>query len=309
MWSARGWREQAPLGPGDRWLLDLPLHHVGGLAVLWRCALAGAAVVLARKHEPLPGAAARLGLTHASLVPTQLRRALQHAETSSESGALARMRLLLLGGAATPPGLLAEAAARGWPVAPSYGMTEMSSTVTAALPGNGGLDTSGAVLPHRQICLAADGEILVRGRTLFAGYLQPGGTLERPDAGDGWFPTRDLGRWEQVGGRQMLRVVGRKDRQFVSGGENVQPEEIERALLALPGVDEAAVVAIEDAEFGHRPVAFVRGTADVATVSRALTLPSFKRPDAVYPWPDDAPAAMKVDRLWLARRALALRRR
>src|SRR5690606_7184720 len=46
VWSARGWAERLPLGPGDRWLLDLPLNHVGGLAVVYRCALAGAAVAI-----------------------------------------------------------------------------------------------------------------------------------------------------------------------------------------------------------------------------------------------------------------------
>ena len=310
VWSARGWQDALPLGPGSCWLLDLPLHHVGGMAVLWRCALAGAAVALTRPDEPLPAAAARLGLTHASLVPTQLRRALRHPAGTAESDALASMRLLLLGGAATPPDLLAEAAARGWPVAPSYGMTEMASTVTAVLPGAGAaaLGTSGSVLPHRAVRLALDGEILVRGRTLFAGYLQPDGTLERPDVGGGWFPTRDLGAWHAVGGRPMLRIVGRKDRQFVSGGENVQPEEIERALLALPGIEEAVVVAVEDAEFGHRPVAFVRGPDDLRALAATLPLPAFKRPDAVYAWPRDAPAGLKPDRPWLTLRAKALRR-
>ena len=308
VWSARGWAEALPLGPGDRWLLDLPLHHVGGMAVLWRCALAGACVALARPGEPLPDAAHRLGLTHASLVPTQLRRALRHPARSAESDALTRMRLLLLGGAATPPDLVAEAAARGWPVAPSYGMTEMSSTVAAVLPGSGpgALATSGQVLPHREVHLASDGEILVRGRTLFGGYLLPDGALERPSRDGGWFPTRDLGRWDLVGERRMLRVVGRKDRQFVSGGENVQPEEIERALLALPGVDEAVVVAVADAEYGHRPVAFVRGAADPAVLGAALALPSFKRPDAIYPWPEDAPPGLKPDGAWFAARAAAL---
>ena len=318
VWSARGWREVLLLGPGDRWLLDLPLHHVGGMAVLWRCALAGAAVAIARRGEPLPEAARRLGLTHASLVPTQLRRALQHAAGSARSDALARMRLLLLGGAALPEPLLREAAARGWPVAPSYGMTEMASTITAARPGDD-LDppTSGAVLPYREVRIAEDGEVLVRGRTLFAGYLQPDGSLERrdlerPDAGGGWFPTRDLGRWHGTGARRRLQIVGRKDRQFVTGGENVQPEEIERALLALPGVLEAVVVAVEDAEFGHRPVAFVdapqRPAVDLQALLGLLPLPSFKRPDALFPWPTDLPGSMKPDRRWLEARAAALLR-
>ncbi|MEM6783997.1 MAG: AMP-binding protein [Bacteroidota bacterium] len=309
-WSAHGWIERLGLGPGHRWWLDLPLYHVGGLAVLARCALAGAAVVLAPPATPLAEAVRRYGVTHASLVATQLRRALG-AATPADLDALRGMDALLLGGSAIPDDLLREAYDAGLPVLTSYGMTEMSSTVTATPPDASfeALRTAGAVLPHREVKLADDGEILVRGRTRFAGYLSPDGnegdTLREPFDADGWFATRDLGAWVEIDGQRLLRVVGRKDRMFISGGENIQPEAIEAALLRLPGVRRAAVVPVPDAEFGHRPVAFVEADAgtDLDALRTTLDVPGFMRPAVVLPWPDDLVAGMKADRVALQARA------
>ncbi|MEM8558733.1 MAG: o-succinylbenzoate--CoA ligase [Bacteroidota bacterium] len=309
-WSARGWIDRLGLGPGHRWLLDLPLYHVGGLAILVRCALAGAAVVLPPPKTPLVEAVRRYGVTHASLVATQLRRALDTA-TPADLNALRGMDALLLGGSAIPDDLLREAYDAGLPILTSYGMTEMSSTVTATPPDASfdALRTAGAVLPHRELRLADDSEILVRGRTRFAGYLahndDVGATLTEPFDADGWFATRDIGAWVEIDGQRLLRVVGRKDRMFISGGENIQPEAIEAALLRLPSVRRASVVPVADAEFGHRPVAFVEADAgtDLDALRTALGVPGFMRPIAVLPWPDDLAVGMKPDLITLHDRA------
>jgi len=303
--SARGVIEFFGLGPGGRWLLDLPLYHVGGLAVLVRCVLAGATVVLPGEGEPLEETVAARGVTHGSLVATQLLRVLRDGRPE----ALAKTRALLLGGSAIPPGLVAEAHALGLPIHTSYGMSEMASTVTATPPGAtlDALATSGVLLPGRELRLADDGEILVRGATLFAGYLD-GDRVERPDR-DGWFPTGDLGAWAEVGGERMLRVVGRKDHLFISGGENVQPEEVEAALGRIEGVRRAVVVPVADAEFGQRPVAFVEAEAWTPEAWRealAESLARFKIPAAFHPWPPDADGGMKVSRTALRARAEAL---
>ncbi|MDX1531445.1 MAG: o-succinylbenzoate--CoA ligase, partial [Rhodothermales bacterium] len=300
VFSARGSNANLPLGPGDRWLLSLPLYHVGGLAIGFRCFEAGAAVVL-----PLPGRSVgetitAYAVTHGSLVPTQLRRLLD------EDRALPSLRGLLLGGAAAPAGLVEAAHARGLPVHTTYGSTEMASQVTTTPPGAdlAALRTSGRLRPHRELRIAADGEILVRGATLFAGYVEGEG-VRRPLDGAGWFHTGDLGRLD---GEGFLHVLGRKDNLFVSGGENVQPEEVERALTGIDGVAQAVVVPVADAEWGARPVAFVRpakGAAlEPARLRAALAehLPRFKIPDAFYPWPEDD-GRMKPDRAALQRRA------
>jgi O-succinylbenzoic acid--CoA ligase len=284
VWSARGWTERLPLRPGDRWLLDLPLHHVGGLAVVYRCALAGAAVAIPERGTPTAEAVRALGATHASLVSTQLYRLL-----GDDDRPLPTLRALVLGGSALPAALLDEAHARGLPVAATYGLTEMASTVTATAPGapRGDLATSGRLLPHRELRIH-EGEITVRGPTRFAGYVE-GERLEAPFGANGWFATGDLGHLD---GEGRLVVTGRRDNRFVSGGENVQPEAVEAALLVLPGVARAVVVPVADAEFGARPAAFVvmegGEPPDGAALGTALRarLPGHLVPVAFHPWPE-----------------------
>jgi O-succinylbenzoic acid--CoA ligase len=188
-------------------------------------------------------------------------------------------------------------------------MTEMSSQVTTTGPGatREHLRTAGRLLPYRALCIADDGEILVRGATLFQGYLGSDGVIDAAVGAEGWFHTRDLG-WLDEDGR--LQVTGRKDHQFISGGENIQPEEVEAALLRLPGVTRAVVVPVPDTEYGERPVAFVDGPPDERLLTLAAELdeelPRFKIPDVVYPWPAGANGRFKLDRQ--AFRRLAQRR-
>ena len=298
--NARGSNANIALSPGDRWLHSLPLYHVGGLSIVFRCLLAGATVAL-----PEPGASlerALAGVTHVSLVSTQLLRLLR--DGGFEAGGLEAM---LLGGGPVPTSLVDEAADRGFPIHTSYGLTEMASQVTATLPGASReeLHTSGRPLPHGEVGISGDGEILVRGETLFAGYVE-GDSIVLPLDADGWFHTGDLGDLSEEG---YLRVLGRKDNLFFSGGENIQPEEVEEALSSLEGVEEAVVVPVYDPEFGARPVAFVRmagGTVepDVLALSLRTLLPGFKVPVAFYGWPEDAGlGGMKVDRAFFRDRA------
>ena len=296
VWNARGVIERMDLRAGDRWLLDLPLYHVGGLGVVVRCALAGAAVAVPEAGTSTAEAVARFRPTHASLVATQLRR-LFDAEAY-----LSSLRAILLGGSAIPADLLDEAVRRGVPVATSYGLTEMTSTVTATPLGasRASLATSGTVLPHRALRITEAGEIEVGGPALFAGYLTPDG-LQAPED---WHPTGDLGRLEAAG---RLEVTGRRGLMFVSGGENVQPETIEAALLRLDGVAEAIVVPVPDRTFGARPVAFVRSASghglnpEAVRESVRSDLPGFMVPTAVYRW--SGAGGMKADRPALAAEA------
>jgi O-succinylbenzoic acid--CoA ligase len=167
------------------------------------------------------------------------------------------------------------------------------------------LRTAGRVLPHREVSTSEEGEILVRGATLFAGYVEDE-NLGLPLDTEGWFHTGDLGEMDENG---YLRVLGRKDNRFFSGGENIQPEEIEEALGVLPGVEAAVVVPVDDAEFGQRPVAFVRmvdgSTADLASELENV-LPGFKVPVSFHPWPWES-VGMKVNRAYFRELARRLR--
>jgi o-succinylbenzoate---CoA ligase len=300
--SALGSNTNIALRPGDRWLHSLPLYHVGGLSILFRCMLAGATVALPQPGTSLGESIAGLGATHVSLVSTQLSWLLQ------EDAYLVGLEAVLMGGGPVPPSLVDEALARGLPLHTSYGLTEMASQVTTTLPGASieELRTAGRVLPNREVSISKSGEILVRGETLFAGYVE-GEEPDRPLDAEGWFHTRDLGEIDESG---YLRVGGRMDNLFISGGENIQPEEIEEALCRLDGIDEAVVVPVLDEEFGARPVAFVRAAGRMPEeLARKLEplLPRFKIPISFHPWPEEARRGMKADRAVLREWARRMR--
>lgn len=243
--SAKGVLSLMPLGPKDSWLLSLPLFHVSGQGIVWRWLLAGACLVV-RNMRSLDDALR--GCTHASLVPTQLWRLLHQPETTLT------LKEVLLGGAMIPVDLTEQAEQRGIRCWCGYGLTEMASTVCAkradALPG------VGLPLPGREMKLQDD-EILLRGDNMASGYWRDGQLFPLADP-DGWFHTRDRGEIQNG----ELRIIGRLDNLFFSGGEGIQPEDVERVLLAHPQVQQVFVVPVDDREFGQRPVAVIEPLAE-----------------------------------------------
>ena len=218
-----------------------------------------------------PLADALSGCTHASLVPTQLWRLFNDRQPLS-------LKAVLLGGAAIPAALTEQAAARGIRTFCGYGLTEFASTVCAR-EANGG-DDVGTPLPGREMRLV-EGEIWLRATSMAAGYWRDGALVPLVNA-EGWFATRDRG--ELHDGR--LRVIGRLDNLFFSGGEGVQPEAVERVIAQHPAVNQVFIVPVDDAEFGQRPVAVVDGEA-------ALDLP------ALAVWAKDKLAGFQQPCRWL----------
>ena len=289
--SARGSGQNLLLKPGDRWLLSLPVVHVAGIAILCRCAVSGATVVLPEAGIPLSEQLLLTEPTHLSLVPTQLQRLLQAGDEVVER--LQKTKAILLGGSAIPASLLREADRMGLPVYTSYGSTEMSSQITTTGPGSTleqRLNSAGWLLPHRELCLDDEGAVCVKGDTLFLGYWEEGG-LRHPVNKQGWLVTRDRGCWNEDG---SLRILGRLDNMMISGGENIQPEEIEGILQQHPHVSQALVVAVQDEVYGHRPAAFVQwreeGEGSVEGLRGFLGqhLARFKIPDHFLNWPTEA---------------------
>ncbi|PKL74328.1 MAG: o-succinylbenzoate--CoA ligase, partial [Candidatus Melainabacteria bacterium HGW-Melainabacteria-1] len=161
--------------------------------------------------------------------------------------------------------------------------------------------------PGRELMISDAGEILLRGETLFQGYLNRTATqasaLVLPVNADGWFASRDRGLIDAQG---RLQVLGRLDHLFISGGENIQPEEIEAALLSLHGVSQAIVVPIDDPEFGQRPLAFVEASSFEPQSWEARLreqLPGYKIPDHFLPWPAEQ-IGLKPSRSDLRRRGM-----
>lgn len=226
------------LGGEGAWLLALPPSAIAGLQVLVRGLLAGRRPVVLDRGESLVAAAARMPAErrYTSLVPTQLRRYLD-----SEPSALRGFDAVLVGGAATDPGLLARARAEDVRVVTTYGMTETA----------GGCVYDGRPLDGVEV---RTGEgIEIRGPVLALGYRgDPAATASA--FVDGWFRTRDAGSLTDDG---LLTVHGRLDDVVVTGGVNVAPQAVEAALRAHPFVADAVAFGRPDDEWGARVVAAV----------------------------------------------------
>jgi O-succinylbenzoic acid--CoA ligase len=255
--------ERLGLEAGDCWLSCLPRTHVGGLMIAYRCALAGATVVL---HEGFDAQAVGRDLdsrrvTHLSLVPPMLDRLL------AVTGRPPRwLRVLLVGGQALDGTLARRAIDAGWPLHVTYGMTESASQI-ATSPRLETVPPMGVVGPLlRGIEVRCDGSaespapIRIRGAVLMAGYANP---LRLPGLGleEGWFSSCDLGYLTPGGD---LAVLGRADEVLVIGGESVLPSRVEDRLRWAPGVDSAVVVGLPDPVWGHRLVAVYTGRIDPA---------------------------------------------
>ena len=272
--AAAGAASVMPFGPGDRWLVSLPVCHVGGLALVFRALQAGGALAFPSQGQALADAVVQLAPTHLSLVAAQLRDLLASPDAVRQ---LARARVVLLGGGPTPAALFAEALAAGVPVRQTWGLTETGGQVCTSDAGRPG--TCGTPLPGRDVRLADDGELLVSGTGLLSGLVE-GDTVLPALGPDGAYATGDLGRRDGEG----WVIVGRKDFRFISGGENIQPEEIAASLGdAKVGV---MIVPVADVRFGQRPFCFFDGGAEDDNVIALLraraeaTLPRFMHPVA-----------------------------
>ncbi|UWX57266.1 o-succinylbenzoate--CoA ligase [Chlorobaculum sp. MV4-Y] len=301
-YSAKGSGENLPFGPGDCWLLSLPLYHVGGYSMLYKCLIDGGALAVPAPEASLAESLVRFPVTHLSLVPTQLYRMLQ---TDGGPESLRSLKALLLGGSAVSAPLLREAIRERVPLYLTYGSTEMSTQVTTSpSPVTEVQGDSGVVLPYREVAISPDGEILVKGECLFMGYLDDDGLRTARDS-EGWFHTGDMGELSEDA---RLNVLGRKDNMFISGGENIHPEEIEKALTSIEGIEEAVVVPVPDAEYGMKPVAWIKAQNDApddAAITARLKsrLGRLKTPVALHrvqEWQTLIGSA-KIDRGWYKR--------
>lgn len=219
--SAAAVNERLEVTSRDVWAAVLPTFHVGGLGVYARCHLSGARA-LPMPWDPRTFVESEATL--ASLVPAQVR---DLVATGLEPPPT--LRAILVGGGAFDP-----VAAAGWPVLPSYGMSECCSTISV----------KDLLLSHIEARRESDGRLAFRGPSLFTGYATDEGLVD-PKI-DGWFTSEDLG---DVDGRR-LRVDGRAGDFIKIGGESVDLKRLDRILHELAGND-AAIVAMPDERLGH----------------------------------------------------------
>ena len=164
-----------------------------------------------------------------------------------------------------------------------YGLTE-AGNVTLSRPADSFEDvatTAGLPCDGIEVRIAGDGEVLVRGYGVMAGYLDDAVATAEAIDDDGWLHTGDLGSFTESG---RLRIVGRKKDMYIVGGLNAYPAEVEGFLLEHPAVAQAAVIGVPDERLGQVGKAFV--------VPRNHTLTA----DELIAWSRDRMAGFKVPR-------------
>lgn len=209
------------VGADAHWLACLPLAHIGGFGVLTRAWHTGARLTI---HDGFD--ATNVGAsdaTHVSLVPTALTR----IDPS-------RFTRILLGGSRPPDSLPSNTTV-------TYGLSESC----------GGVVYDRRPIPGVSVAIADDGEILLRGPMIMSRYVNP--DLASPIDNDGWLHTNDFGSITDG----LLHVDGRRGEMIITGGENVWPDAVERALVTHPSISECAVAGMPDVEWGQVVTAWI----------------------------------------------------
>jgi len=276
--SARAVNNHLGVTSGDVWLNPLPFFHVGGLGMRLRAELAGA------RHEAMRGgwrpedyvqAAEQTGATLSALVPAQV-----HDLVAARCRAPLSLRAVVVGGGALTDALRLRALALGWPVLPSYGLTEAGSQVATARRDQVEVEWL-PVLEHLEVRTGRAGVLELRGPSLFTGWLISGdGPVRWEDPKrDGWYATSDR---VEVRGRE-LRVLGRLDDLVKIRGELVDVAALERSLQARVASGLVLVRSVPDERNGValHVVAESVVAAEEARTARDDVFPAFARPETI----------------------------
>ncbi|MDX8044794.1 o-succinylbenzoate--CoA ligase [Gracilibacillus sp. S3-1-1] len=281
------------LMPNDKWLLCLPLFHIGGLSTLFKSVIYGMSVYLLERfdEEKVHHAIMERKVTIISVVAVTCSRLLERLADGHYPSAF---RCMLLGGGPAPKPLLEKAKEKNVPIVQTYGMTETSSQIVTLSEQDAlrKLGSAGKPLFSASLQIEYDGsrakanqigEIVVQGPMVTKGYYGREEANKEAFQQD-WFHTGDLGYLDEEG---FLFVVDRRNDLIISGGENVYPAEIEEVLLSYEGVKEAGVTGREDNKWGQVPVAYVVTADENVTAEELLLhcqehLASFKVPKEIH---------------------------
>ena len=253
-----------PLRTREPWMVAAPMFHSWGFAHFTLGLGLAATLVLRRRFDPelTLSDCAQHECTVLAVVPVMLKRILELGEENIEKYDLSALRCIDVSGSALP-GELATTVMDGFgdKLYNLYGSTEVAWATIAtpedlrAAPGTAGRPPRGTIVKiydedGKELPQGETGRIFVGNEMLFEGYTGGG----NKDVIDGLMSTGDVGHFDE-GGR--LFVDGRDDEMIVSGGENVFPREVEDLLSDHPKIEEAAVVGVEDEDWGQRLAAFV----------------------------------------------------
>jgi fatty-acyl-CoA synthase len=297
----------------DAVLAVVPMFHANAWGLPFAAPAVGAKLVLPGRNADgasLARLIAAEGVTIGVGVPTVWAGLLEHLETTGET--LPSLKRIIVGGAPMPPALMTRIEQRlGARVQTSWGMTELSPCgVLAPLTAPGEAAVSGRpavgvdllLTDAEGVALAgqreAEGHLRVRGASVVARYF--GQDVPATDA-NGWFATGDLARIDEEGN---LYITGRAKDLIKSGGEWINPTEIEALVGALPQVAQVAVIGRRDPKWGERPILLVETKDEVSDEALLASLrgrvANWWIPDAVYRLPRMPLASTgKIDKIRL----------
>lgn len=254
----------------DVTLISGPLFHVGGMQTLLRAVIVGDSLVLLKgRFDPVDvlDVIERHKVNRWNAVPTMVTRLLDHPDVGHRD--LTSLKSISIGGAPVHRELMQRVRIQLPSVSPriptGYGLTENGGQATASAGSEDPekLGSTGRPLPCVEVSFLEhqglpDGEVLLRSPTQMSGYF---GMTESPIDAEGWLHTGDLGRLDEKGN---LWITGRCKDMIIRGGENIAPAAVERALVAIDGVTEAAVFGIPHTDLGEEVMAIVVVDRDIS---------------------------------------------
>ncbi|OFB35853.1 fatty-acid--CoA ligase [Mycolicibacterium sp. (ex Dasyatis americana)] len=245
-----------------------PLFHVGALnSFVVRTMVRGGTILIRRTFEPQQFLDDLIDHQVNSLFAVPSMLAALGRLPGAFTADLSALRSIVVAGAPVPPSLIRQFAEHGIWLQQSWGLTETAPFATH-LPVEHTLQkigSAGTAMPHTEVGVVdlatnqpvpagVPGEVVVRGPNVTPGYWQDSETTRKAFDRDGWFHSGDIG---YLDGDGCLFIVDRLKDMIITGGENVYPAEIERALAGMSGLNDIAVVGTADDEWGETVVAVV----------------------------------------------------
>src|SRR3990172_8482575 len=246
----------------DRWLASLPFYHIGGFSIIFRALIFGTEIILPNnlKLQSIIQTINQLKPTLISLVSSQMSELLKNNIHPDDE-----LSHVLLGGGFIDSNLMSEALHKGWNVSKVYGSTETSSFVTVLSPDEFKVkpESVGKPIPPNEIIIYdenrnelpnnTEGEIAIKSPAVMKGYLKDD-TATKNKLFNGVYLTGDIGYKDPEG---YIHVVNRRSDLIVTGGENVNPAELEEMIMKFSKVKEVCVFGIDDVTWGQKIAAVI----------------------------------------------------
>ena len=270
------------IASSDIFLASLPFYHIGGFMMPVRALVKGAAVAFPEslQYEDLCESLLSFNPTAASFVPTTLLRFIENSFPPNKG-----LKYFFLGGGPSENNIVLSGLSKGWPVIKVYGSTETCSMISALKPEEGKINpsSSGKALTGVELKVE-NGELFIKSPSLFKEYYRNEEETKRK-LQNGFYRTGDFA---QVDDKGYLYIEARREDLIITGGENVAPYEVEKALKKNELIEDVCVFPMEDVKWGQKVCAAVKLKENAALTAEdlkeflSIMLSTYKIPKEFY---------------------------